>query len=462
MSLRVRLAVLYAIVSGGILLLFGVLLYLMVGFMLVDNVDAILRQTVRDILEVTHVGTAGDLETVYLPTLDLTANVHVQLWTNDGRLQTQSSGTGQLSLPLDPEGLKQSGHNLLRDTYLGTNHMRVLSVPLRIGERPVGVLQVATSLAFVDSSLHDLTYVIVIAAAISMLLAGLAGWYGIGQALSPLKTVTETAWQITRADDLSRRIPYHGASNDEIGQLITAFNETLQRLEGLFGSQQRFLADVSHELRTPLTVIKGNADLIRRIHEVDEESLTSIEQEADRLTRMVGDLLLLAQAESGKLPLAFRTVELDTLLLEVFKEMSVFARERVNIKITDLDQVQVWGDPDRLKQVLLNLVSNAIQYTPDGGEVFMSLGKSGNQARLVVRDTGPGIPAEDLPHIFERFYRAEKSRSRGKVGGFGLGLSIVYWIVTNHGGRIDVSSRDGSGTTFCIYLPQASGPTGNS
>jgi signal transduction histidine kinase len=200
-------------------------------------------------------------------------------------------------------------------------------------------------------------------------------------------------------------------------------------------------------------VIKGNVSLMRHTKEMDAESLDTIEDEADRLTRMVGDLLLEAQAESGKLPLHFAPLELDTLLLEVFKEMHVLARERVQLKLTEIDQIMINGDRDRLKQVLINLVSNAIKYTPQGGQVFLSLGKSADNARLIVRDNGQGIPSEDLPHIFERFYRAEKSRSRAKVGGFGLGLSIAYWIVNHHQGQIEVDSAEGKGTTFCIYLP---------
>jgi len=213
------------------------------------------------------------------------------------------------------------------------------------------------------------------------------------------------------------------------------------------------LADVSHELRTPLTVIKGNVDLMRRMKSLDEESLASIDQEAGRLTRLVGGLLLLTQAESGSLPLENKPVELDTLLLEVFQEMRVLAGERVKLQLTEIDQVQVQGDRDRLKQVLLNLTANAVQYTPSGGEIFLSLAKIGEQARLIIRDTGPGIPAEDLPHIFERFYRAEKSRTRSRSAGFGLGLSIAQWIVDKHGGKIEVDSKEGQGTTFCIWLP---------
>ena len=186
--------------------------------------------------------------------------------------------------------------------------------------------------------------------------------------------------------------------------------------------------------------------------------LDTIEDEADRLTRLVGNLLLEAQAESGKLPLYFAPVELDTLLLEVFKEMRVLARDRVNIKLTEIDQIIVNGDRDRLKQVLINLVSNAIKYTPKGGEVYLSLGKVGENARLIVRDTGPGIAVEDLPHIFERFFRAEKSRTRSKTSGFGLGLSIAYWIVNHHGGRIEVDSAENKGATFCIYLPISKAP----
>ena len=125
----------------------------------------------------------------------------------------------------------------------------------------------------------------------------------------------------------------------------------------------------------------------------------------------------------------------------------------MKIRLTEIDQIIVSGDRDRLKQVLINLISNAIKYTPKGGEVYLSLGKVGENARLIVRDTGQGIAAEDLPHIFKRFFRAEKSRTRSKTGGFGLGLSIAYWIVDHHGGRIEVDSAENKGATFCIYLP---------
>lgn len=458
MSLRLRLTVLYSALTGGILLLFGILIYSLVSILFIKQVDDTLRQTFDDILSNTRVDSIGELSILTLPQLDLTANVYIQVWDADDRLVTSSAGIRGLTQPLDPVGL-QSSQPVYRYHFLGEAHLRVLTVPLVVGpeQRPVGAIQLASNLNFIDAARTVLLQVIALIAMISMIIAAVASWFTIGRALSPLAAVTQTALKISHADDLSMRIPYLAVENDEIGELIHAFNDTLERLERLFTSQQRFLADVSHELRTPLTVIKGNVELMRKMGCADEESLSSIEDETDRMNRLVGDLLLEAQAESGKLPLKFGPVELDTLLLEVCKEMRVLARERVQLKVSEIDQVLVNGDADRLKQVLINLISNAVKFTPPGGEIILSLGKVGDQARLIVHDTGPGIPAEDLPHIFERFYRAEKSRSRAKAGGFGLGLSIAYWIVTHHGGRIEVDSKEGEGTTFRIWLPLLTG-----
>jgi len=331
--------------------------------------------------------------------------------------------------------------------------MRVLSVPLSVGGRSAGTMQIAASLAVVESVREDLLYILIMGAIFAVLIAAIGSWLVIERSLAPLDTVVATAEQINRADDLSRRIPYKHLPNDEVGELVLTFNQTLERLENIFTSQQRFLADVSHELRTPLTVIKGNIDLMRRMNTLDEEILVSIDQESNRLTRLVGDLLLLAQAETGKLPLQQDCLELDSLLFEVLQEMHIFADGKVNLRLKEIDQIQILGDRDRLKQVLINLISNAVQYTPAGGNVSLSLAKVDKNVRVIIRDTGPGIPAEDLPHIFERFYRTEKSRTRSKASGFGLGLSIAYWIVHNHKGKINVESKEGEGTTFIILLP---------
>lgn len=454
MSLRTRLTLLYVSLLGGILLIFGLAIYGLVSVFLVNQLDETLIQTFDDLRQEISVEEIGNLNVLHLPSLDITGDVFVQVWSRDGALQSSNI---QLKQSLDPAEL-QSVNPVIRDVRIQGVHLRVLTIPMQLGDRPVGTLQLATNLGVVDATRNTLLTVLIVGSLIAISLAGLAGWLTTARALSPLQQVTDTAMQITRADDLSRRILYQGPSNDEVGQLINAFNQTLSRLENLFNTQRRFLADVGHELRTPLTVIKGNVDLMRRIGGSDDESLSGIESEVDRLTRMVGDLLLLAQAESGKIPLDWRVVELDTLLLDAMQQMRVLASDRLNLHLGDIDQVLVCGDQDRLKQVLVNLISNAINYTPAGGEVVLGLGKEGNQAKLTVSDTGLGIPTEDLPHVFERFYRGEKSRTRSKDGkGYGLGLSIAYWIIRNHGGRIEVNSMESQGTTFCVWLPLSEG-----
>ena len=461
MSLRARLAVLYTTIVGGILLLFGVAVYGAVSFSLTEQVDNILVGAVDDIWPDIYVDSSGTLGFRAASAQELTPGIIYQIWGRDKSLKF--TNTPRLNVPLDSAGLNAT-QPMFRDinleTAFGSVHLRGLTVPLVVGQssRSVGTLQVATSMAVVDATQRALLIVLVTGTLIAMFVAGLAGWLITRQALAPLGDVTQVALQITRADDLSRRIPYSGPQGDEVGQLISAFNQTLSRLENLFLTQRRFLADVGHELRTPLTVIRGNVDLMRRMKQMDIESMDSIQSEVDRLTRMVGDLLLLAQAESGKLPLDRRLVELDTLVLEVLQQMRVLVKEKIKMRLGDIDQVLVCGDYDRLKQVLVNLIGNAIRYTPAGGEIVVGLGKEELRARLTVSDTGPGIPAEDLPHIFERFYRGEKSRTRQSDGkGYGLGLSIAYWIMRNHGGSIEVNSVQDEGTTFCVWLPLAQG-----
>jgi signal transduction histidine kinase len=437
---------------GGILLVISAAVIIVVTAALYDTIDDrldVASDVIVHKIQEDHLGKVG----INLKTTDISPDIYVQIWGLDGELQS-SFGTPEYfaDKPFYPNALRLDG-NVYQEASVPSWHIRVLSVPLQKDGHIVAVLQVATNLEVIDSSQDDLRDVLSVIWVVAVLLSGIVVWFTLGQTLKPLGAITETVEQINRADDLSRRIPYQGPENDEIGNLVGSFNQTLERLEALFTSQQRLLADVSHELRTPLTVIKGNADLMRRMKSLDEESLTSIDQEAGRLTRLVGGLLLLAQAESGKLALNMKRVELDLLLTEVFQEMTILAGNKVHIRLNEIDQAYVNGDRDRLKQVFINLVANAVQYTPQGGEIFLSLERIGEQARIICRDTGPGIPAEDLPHIFERFYRAEKSRTRRETTGFGLGLSIANWIVERHGGRIEVNSQEGKGTTFAIWLP---------
>jgi signal transduction histidine kinase len=425
---------------------------IVVTALLFNDVDNTLDAAHKVILRQAKVNELGKIETNLKPT-DISPGVSMQVWGLDGSLQTSFRTPEDFAdKPFDAETL-DTDQPVYTDRRENGIHLRVLTVPLQQRGHLIAVLQVASSLEIVDAARSNLTDVLTIIWVVAVLFSGIVVWFTLGQTLKPLGAITEAVEQINRADDLSRRIPYQGPEDDEIGNLVGSFNQTLERLEALFTSQQRLLADVSHELRTPLTVIKGNVDLMRRMKSLDEESLRSIDQESGRLTRLVGGLLLLAQAESGKLALSMKRVELDLLLTEVFQEMSVLAGNKVHLRLNEIDQAYVNGDRDRLKQVFINLVANAIQYTPQDGDVFLSLEKIGEQARVIVRDTGPGIPAEDLPHIFERFYRAEKSRTRRESAGFGLGLSIANWIVERHGGRIEVNSEERKGTTFAIWLP---------
>jgi signal transduction histidine kinase len=456
MSLRARLTLLYSLLVGGILLLFGVAVYQLVDVILVDQIDNTLAKTAGELIALTQTTSVGGVD-ISVQDLDLATNVYIQFWERNGVLRFVQPNMRGLDQPLDP--LSQLvAEPVFRSTYFHGVHLRVLSVPLSIGNRPVGTFQLAASLAIVETTQTKLLVIFGVGILVSMAMAAFLVSISTDRFLAPLEGVTQTALQITRADDLSRRLPLYGQGDDEIGQLIHAFNQTLSRLENLFNTQRRFIVDVGHELRTPLTVIKGNVGLMRKLECGDDEALSSIDDEVDRLNRMVGDLLLLAQAESGRLPLDRKLIELDTLLMEVLQQVQVLAANQVALSLGEIDQVLVCGDRDRLKQVFLNLISNAIKYTPVGGEVVAGIGKLEGEAHVTISDNGSGIPAEDLPHIFERFYRTEKSRTRSKDGkGFGLGLSIAYWIVRHHGGRIDVESQEGQGTSFSIWLPLAEG-----
>jgi len=440
---------------GGILLVFGAVVFLLVNRVLLSQVDDRLAMIAGEFIAGARSTSLKAVEFGAIPK-NVDKDISVQVWGLNDELQAGYGPYGNEAEAMDPSNTRTNLPRF-RETEYESSLLRVLSIPLEYGGSQIAVMQVAVPLDSLDFARDYLLSVLFVVWVYGVILAGLALWPSLGRALEPLKTIVETAESINRADDLSRRIPLQGLEEDEIGSLVQTFNRTLERLETLFTSQQRFLADVSHELRTPLTVIKGNVDLMRRMKQLDTESLTSIDQEAGRLTRLVGGLLMLAQAESGNLPLNFRPVELDMLVTEVFQEMHIISGGKVRVHLTEIDQLMVNGDRDRLKQVLINLMANAIQYTPQDGDVYISLSKVGEQARIICRDTGPGIPAEDLPHIFERFYRAEKSRTRGKSTGFGLGLSITKWIVEHHNGHIEVDSKEGEGTTFVIWLPLISG-----
>jgi len=451
-TLRARLTLWYTAVLALVLGAFGLAVYSLLSLSLVRQIDTTLNIAADEI----RLAFRRDVEGIHLPpmALDLTANVYVQVWDAEGNLI--ATNTSAAREPFDPGRLAVAETAYSDVSYHGI-HLRVLTYPLvsQTEETVVGTMQLASSLTTVDDAQRALLALLMGGGLMAVVLAGVVGWTTAAAALHPLEQMTETALRITHADDLSRRIPLSGPAEGEVGRLILAFNETLERLENLFETQRRFLADVSHELRTPLTTILGNLDLMRKMGQLDAESLEAITSETQRMKRLVQDILVLTQAESGKLPLGKEEVELDTLVLEVFQQAKVLAKDRVEVHLGQEDQARVTGDRDRLKQVLLNLMSNAIEYTPAGGSVTLGLACVGDWARVTVTDTGPGIPPEELPHIFERFYRVDRSRKRTERGGAGLGLSIAYWITRSHDGRLEVASEVGKGTTFSVWLPQS-------
>lgn len=452
MTLRARLTLWYTAVLAVVLFLFGTIVYFALSYSLTTQIERTLIRTADEILRASSM--PEDLQ-ITLRALDLTTNVYVQVWDAEGNLRWQSSNASHISGPFAMETWGVS-ENTFTENQHGEEVIRVLSVPLIAlpEEQLVGYLQLARTMETVELAQSMLLGFLMIGGVLAIGVAAAIGYMAAGAALRPLDQVTETAERITKADDLSRRIPQTSAPSDEVGRLIVAFNETLERLEALFETQRRFLADVSHELRTPLTAMRGNVDLIQQTGEADDETLEVISSEVDRMTRMVRDLLLLAQAETGKLPLAQDVVELDTLTLEVFQQAKVLTQEKLNVSLGREDQARVLGDRDRLKQVMLNLTANAIEHTGEGGSVVIEIMCDGPWACFVVNDTGPGIPEEKLPNIFERFYRIDPSRARKASGGTGLGLSIAYWITRSHGGNIEVESKMGVGSTFTMRLPR--------
>ncbi len=317
----------------------------------------------------------------------------------------------------------------------------------------LALVQVGTSLESLKIAQWFLFLTLLGLGALGIMFSAVIGAMLAHRALQPVEQITQTAIAIYRAENLDQRVNAP-KSNDEVGHLSQAFNEMLDRLQQLFTAQQRLVADVSHEMRTPLTVIRGNVDLMRVMGCSDIESLDALTRESDRMTRLVGDLLLLSQADSGALTMQFIQMDLAPLISDINRSAQMLAAGRLSVETSCEDGLSLEADPDRLKQVLLNLVDNAIKHTPDGGVVRVEATCGYNNfIRVSVSDTGIGIPEQDLPYVFERFYRVDKSRSRAN-GGAGLGLSIAASIVQAHNGRVVVSSKPGAGTTFDVYLPE--------
>ncbi len=468
MSIRLRLTLWYVLLLAVILVTFSGALYSILSFSLFNEVDRTLQTRAAEVQRGADAAlqVQSDVRLLLargrfvLPGADAfaTPGIYVQIMTSDGTAVSRSDNLSDQTLSIASAVLERvnQGDSVFTNSAVGKVQLRTFVAPLNARGQIIGVIAVAQSLQSVSDTLSRLATLLSFGVVGGLLLASIVGAFLARRALAPIDHMTQSAHSISSAGDLTRRIE-QPRTRDEVGRLAMTFNDMLARIEELFRAQQRILADVSHELRSPLTAIRGNLDLLRRgAFENDQErdaSLAAIDSESARMQRMVQDLLLLAQADAG-VQIQKQIVELDTILLDVYRQARLTAGG-IKVSLGSEDQAQVLGDPDRLKQLFTNLVDNAIKYTPSGGEVKLSLDRDTQWVRVMVTDTGAGIPEQDLPRIFDRFYRVDKARSR-EEGGTGLGLSIVKWIVDAHDGCIDVKSEVGKGTTFTVSLPLAS------
>lgn len=330
---------------------------------------------------------------------------------------------------------------------------RLAVLPVRHNDEKVGYIEALTPLGQVDASLQTFRLMLLVLDTAGLTLALLGSWLISRRALYPVARITQTAQAIALSHDLSARIdtPAH---LDELGHLAQTFNEMLESIEAAYQTQKRFVSDASHELRAPLTALQGNLELLKRNQTIPEaereEILAEIECEANRMTRLVADLLILARADAG-IALKRCLVDLDAIVLEAFREARHLAQGQ-RLTLDPFVPACVEGDEDRLKQLMLCLLDNALKYTPAEGTVTVGLILTGTEVEVIVSDTGVGISTEDLPHVFERFYRADPARGRDP-GGTGLGLSIARWIVEQHKGDIRIESDLNKGTTVRVRLP---------
>jgi heavy metal sensor kinase len=332
-----------------------------------------------------------------------------------------------------------------------------VSINLSMLGPPPGIqpaaLVIARSTRQIDNALARLVSTLAIAVLLTLALAAGGGIFLAGRALKPVDKIARTAQEIGESD-LSQRINVN--TRDELGRLAATLNAMIERLEKAFQRQKQFTSDASHELRAPLAVIEAESSLaLQKERPSDDyrQSLETISQEAKQMSSLIDQLLALARADAGKEQWNFTEVNLKKVITNLSTDLEILCQEQgLSFQLGQTQDAIVKGDEVRLRELFMNLLDNAIRYTPSPGTISISLRREGKMAVVAVTDTGVGIPTEDIPFIFERFYRVDKSRSRAE-GGTGLGLAICHHIAEAHGGKIEVESHVGVGSTFSVWLP---------
>ena len=463
-SIRSKLTAWYVLLLGVILVLFSILLFFFLSKRLYESVDNSLTVSARIVARSTQINNSR----IPFPGLDLFFDQFMGFGTNKSyKIYDGSGNIGSLSKNFDGSQfpLTQRAYSAALkggtsyETFLLANDhpIRVITMPVLKGAKLANLVQVGTSLKVVVDTLKNLQIILLTAVPAVLLLTALIGRFIARRALKPVAKITQTAKDIGSGANLSQRIPVSEVK-DEIGQLALTFNSKMDRLESSFTQMRQFSSDASHELRTPLTVLKGQSELAlgkERKPEEYQEVISSNLEEVQYMSKVLEDLFLLSKSDENQIALDFESVDLKSLIEEVCKHAEIIASEKnIKIVVAYLEGLQVYGDPVRLRQMVWNVVVNGIKYTQHGGEVKISVRGKGDGVLIIIQDNGIGISEEDLPLIFNRFYRVDKARSR-QEGGTGLGLSICKFIVGVHKGSINLKSKLGEGTKFKITLPKS-------
>lgn len=471
LSLRYKLALYYLVILSLVLMVCGVAIYGYISRSLVKTIDESLDHQLQKLEQVAKSSTydAGldDPNQPFDNTSEAESEVIpiplqlMQVINNRGEVQTETYAHPQDEVAVDLASLQQLPLETTCHETLKMPSGELLRVAMRRTRGHDGedfYVRLGHSLAALQQARRRLLLVFGIAIPLALLLSSFGGLVLANQALQPVDRITKAAEQIA-AGDLSERVPVP-EKMDELGRLASTFNYMISRLQSAFERQKQFTSDASHELRTPLAVMRGELEVTLRRARTPEEyqhTLGSNLEEIIRLSRLVEDLLMLARADAGRVELRCEPVNLTALCQNTTEYISPLAEQREQILIyhPPAQAITINADQQRIKQLLLNLLDNAIKYTEHGGTITLSLSNDDQQVSLTVTDTGRGIPAEDLPHVFERFFRRSAKTSDRSASGSGLGLSIVKWIVDAHGGSIEVQSKVGEGTTFTVRLPLA-------
>jgi heavy metal sensor kinase len=460
MPLRVRLTLWYGTALALILLTFSLVLYTITARSLRDQVDESLEETAS--AAVRSLEARG-----FLPLIDEDAllsqfpeltriDKFFQIFSPTGTITIRSPNIRQHDVPLSRHALEAAftGSTVFESArYPNEPPLRLVSVPIIYRGSLLYIVQVGTTLEGVEETLRRFLLVL---APIALVVSLVGGWFLAGRALRPVDSITVAAQRIA-AGDLTQRLTSE-RSSDEIGRLTDTFNNMIARLETSFSQIRQFSSDASHELRTPLTVMKGESELVLRRPRPVEDYIAVLEsnlEEIDRMSRIVEELLFLSRADLGQVKTECEPVRLEALVEDIQRQASLLGQEReVEVVTGTIQPATVRGDELRLRELILNIVDNAVKYSYPQGKVEIDLRVEGPMVRLSVRDYGIGIPQEAQKQIFDRFFRTDDARAHTKKG-TGLGLAICAWIAEAHHGHIEVQSEVGKGSTFTLVLPLA-------